>query len=374
MILLKKILNKSISVLTILFIIFLIDLIINLILSENIKKTIGTTMNYSLKSEMFHHEIAPNINLLEFWGNKKYKVITNNFGMRIGENDFINSKIKNIGFIGDSFVYGSGIDYNNHFITLIKKNNKDYNYLNLGYVSYSPSIYYKKLKYFLDNKNLEFDKIFIFVDTSDIQDEGSFYREDSNGNIVRKWNSDLENKKKNFKYRYKNYLKQNSFIFKFYEIFSFNNTNEQAKKCLSEKENVNLEYIKYLDYERFGYAYDETLYSKKWVKEGQKKIIDYLSKIKKLLDLNKIEMIIVHFPSAIDVLKDNKIKDNSKHYQMLNNWAQLNYVSLIDTQEDFFKTKNPIKNYEKNHIACDVHWNSSGHKIIGKNILKYITN
>jgi len=157
MILLKKILNKSISVLTILFIIFLIDLIINLILSENIKKTIGTTMNYSLKSEMFHHEIAPNINLLEFWGNKKYKVITNNFGMRIGENDFINSKIKNIGFIGDSFVYGSGIDYNNHFITLIKKNNKDYNYLNLGYVSYSPSIYYKKLKYFLDNKNLEFD-------------------------------------------------------------------------------------------------------------------------------------------------------------------------------------------------------------------------
>ena len=51
--------------------------------------------------------------------------------MRINENDnfFIDRSKKNIGFIGDSFVYGSGIDYNNHFISNLKKN--DYNFLNL---------------------------------------------------------------------------------------------------------------------------------------------------------------------------------------------------------------------------------------------------
>ena len=371
MIRLKKILDISKSISIIFFIIITIDLITNLILPENIKKKIGTTKNYSLKSEMFHHEIAPNINLPEFWGKKKYKVITNKYGMRIGENDFINPQIKNIGFVGDSFVYGSGIDFNDHFIGLIKKNNKSYNFLNLGYVGYSPSIYYKKLEYLINNKGFKFDKIFIFVDTSDVQDEGSFYREDLNGNIVRKWNSDLENKKRNFRYKYKNYLKQNSFIFKFYEIFAFNTINTKAQKCLN-KENTDLNYIEYLNYERFGYAFNKKLSSKKWVKEGQKKIVNYLSKIKVLLDLNKIEMIIVYYPSAIDVIKDNKIKENSKHYKMLNEWSQLNNISLIDTQKYFFKINNPLKNYEKNHIACDIHWNTNGHKIIGNNILEYI--
>ena len=63
MIRLKKILDISKSISIIFFIIITIDLITNLILPENIKKKIGTTKNYSLKSEMFHHEIAPNINL-----------------------------------------------------------------------------------------------------------------------------------------------------------------------------------------------------------------------------------------------------------------------------------------------------------------------
>jgi hypothetical protein len=83
-------------------------------------------------------------------------------------------------------------------------------------------------------------------------------------------------------------------------------------------------------------------------------------------------MIIVYYPSAIDVLKDNKIKENSKHYKMLNEWSQLNNISLIDTQKYFFKINNPFKNYEKNHIVCDIHWNTNGHKIIGNNILEYI--
>ena len=69
-------------------------------------------------------------------------------------------------------------------------------------------------------KKINFHTIYLFVDTSDIQDEGIFYREDKNGNIVRKWNSDKKNESKNFKYKLKNYFKQNSFIFKFFEIFN----------------------------------------------------------------------------------------------------------------------------------------------------------
>lgn len=349
------------------------DLTLNLVLPEKFKKSIGTSRNYSLKSERFHHEISSNINVYEFWGNRKYKVITNNFGMRVKNNDLLVKRKKNIGFIGDSFVYGSGISFEDHFINHITKKYSEYNYLNLGYVSYSPSIYYKRLDYYINEKNINFKKIIVFIDTSDIQDEGIFYREDKKGNIVRKWSTDAEVKRKNFKYILKNYLKQNSFVFKFYEIFSTKDIQESSTKCLTDKNNIK-NYIKYLNYERFGYAFDNTLNSKNWVKLGQSKTLKYLSKIKSLLDRNKIEMVIVYYPSAVDILENNFKKENSKHYNLLYLWSKNNNVNLIDMHEDFFKQNDPIKNYKTNHIICDVHWNENGHKIIGKNILNYIKN
>ena len=151
-------------------------------------------------------------------------------------------------------------------INCVSLKNDNYNLLNLGYVSYSPSIYFKKLDYFISEKKIKFKKIFLFVDTSDIQDEGIFYREDKKGNIVRKWNSDEKNEQKNFKYLIKNYLKQNSFIFKFYEIFFSATISEGPAKCLENKNNVT-NFVKYLDYERFGYAYDAKIQSNDWVIE-----------------------------------------------------------------------------------------------------------
>jgi hypothetical protein len=369
----KKIVRFFIYILFLFFAIIFFDLTLNLVLPEKFKKSIGISKNYSLKSERFHHEISSNINVYEFWGDRKYKVITNNHGMRVENNNPLDKGKKNIGFIGDSFVYGSGISFKNHFINYIEKHNTKHNYLNLGYVSYSPSIYYKKLDYYINEKNIDFKKIIVFVDTSDIQDEGIFYREDKKGNIVRKWNSDREIQKRNFKYVFKNYLKQNSFIFKFYEIFYVRNNHQGPTECLVNK-NIIKNFKKYLDYERFGYAFDNTINSKDWVKLGQNKTLNYLSKIKSLLDENETEMVIIYYPSAIDILENNKIKENSKHYNLLYTWSKNNNVNLIDTHEDFFKQNDPIKNYKINHIICDAHWNENGHKIIGKNILNYIKN
>ena len=369
----KKIVRFFIYILFLFFSIIFFDLTLNLVLPEKFKKSIGISKNYSLKSERFHHEISSNINAYEFWGDRKYKVITNNHGMRVENNNPLDKGKKNIGFIGDSFVYGSGISFKNHFINYIEKHNTKHNYLNLGYVSYSPSIYYKKLDYYINEKNIDFKKIIVFVDTSDIQDEGIFYSEDKKGNIVRKWNSDREIQKRNFKYVFKNYLKQNSFIFKFYEIFYVRNNRKGPTECLVNK-NIIKNFKKYLDYERFGYAFDNTINSKDWVKLGQNKTLNYLSKIKSLLDDNETEMLIVYYPSAIDILENNKIKENSKHYNLLYTWSKNNNVNLIDTHEDFFKQNDPIKNYKTNHIICDAHWNENGHKIIGKNILNYIKN
>ena len=364
---LKKKFNFLINLLVILILVIIFDLIINLFLTKNFKKSIGTSRNYSLKSVKFHHEIAPNINVYEYWGQKKYKVQTNSYSMRVEDrlSKNIQKNKKGVAFIGDSFVYGSGIDIQNHFITLVKKKNNNYNYFNLGYVSYSPSIYYKKLKYLLEIEKLNFNKIFIFIDHSDIQDEGTFYREDKNGNIVRKWLNDDQVKNKNFKYLFKNYFKQHSFSYKLYENLNSPKISSSVKNCLDQKDK---NFKKYIDQERFGYSYISTINRKKWIIDGINKTKFYLDEINKLSKKHNIEIFIVAYPSALEVI-DGISHKKSDHFILLKNWSNLNNVTLINTGEGFIKNNN-VKDYLDNFIECDVHWNNNGHKIISNNILK----
>ena len=358
------------TLISIICLVLIFDLIINLILPNSIKKKIGTTKNYSLKSERFHHEISNNIDLPELWGEIKYQVVTNQYGMRIGKNYKIDKNKPSMGFMGDSFVYGSGINYDDHFIQNLIDNNKNYNFLNLAYVSYSPSIYYKKLKYFIDEKKINFHTIYLFIDTSDIQDEGIFYREDKNGNIVRKWNSDKKNESKNIKYKFKNYFKQNSFIFKFFEIFNTSTVQDRALNCIKNKNSIS-NFNKYLDYERFGYGFDKKIQEEPWVHEGKKKVLFYLSKINKYLISKNINLVLVYYPSAIEILEETNLYE-SEHYKLLKAWANEHKIKFIDTTNEFNLLSSGLDNYKINHILCDAHWNQNGHNIIAKNILKHL--
>jgi len=357
------------SIILIIIIIFGFDILINLLLPENLKKKIGTTRNYSLKSEEFHHAIAPKIDVNEFWGKNKYKVKTNEYSMRISENEefFIDKNKEYVAFVGDSFVYGSGINYEDHFISLLDK--KKYDYLNLGFVSYSPSIYFKKIKYLIEKKNLTFKKIFIFIDHSDIQDEGLFYRENSKGNIVRNWLNDEEIYKKNLKYKVKNYLKQNSFIFKLYENLNNPTISTKTSECIKQ-DKINLNYNEFIDLERFGYGYKNNLKNKKWEEIGKKKIIEYLQKIKDLSLKHNFEIVIINYPSAPEVINSISSKD-TEHFNFLNNWSSKNNITFINTRDDFIVEKN-INDYLNNFIHCDVHWNKNGHKIISENIKNFL--
>ena len=47
-------------------------------------------------------------------------------------------------------------------------------FLNAGVASYSPSIYYRKIKYLIEN-GLQFDEVVLFSDTSDVTDEATSY-------------------------------------------------------------------------------------------------------------------------------------------------------------------------------------------------------
>jgi hypothetical protein len=103
---------------------------------------------YRIKSDIYHHDLMANIDVIEGWGGKlKRKIITNSIGFRDSAQKKINksSDKKRILLIGDSFIEGSGYDYEYTLAGLLssKLGNK-YEILNSGVESYSPSIYFKK--------------------------------------------------------------------------------------------------------------------------------------------------------------------------------------------------------------------------------------
>ena len=173
--------------------IFLIILIFDAILSNFfLKKTEfwknekWEKKNHRIKSEIYHHDLLPNIEAHETWGGKlKRKIITNSLGFRDSAKNQINKTTdKNrILLIGDSFIEGSGYDYEYTFAGLLANElGSKYEILNSAVESYSPSIYYKKTKFFI-SQGYTFDKALIFLDLSDIYDE-LFINFDDQNNII----------------------------------------------------------------------------------------------------------------------------------------------------------------------------------------------
>jgi lysophospholipase L1-like esterase len=131
----------------------------------------------------YHHTLQPSYEGPAYWGPFSYKVCTNASQMKSRCIDtLLDEKHFDIGFIGDSFTEGVGVPYEDSFVGMVAKAHPELKVANLGVVSYSPTIYLKKLEDYL-KRGYTFKKIIVFVDIGDIMDEAQ-YIEDEQGNVL----------------------------------------------------------------------------------------------------------------------------------------------------------------------------------------------
>ena len=164
---------RKIIILILVFLIFFSFLDLSLtFVYKKISYYFFSKQNYMTHHDVYHHELKKNYTGR---GYNNEKIFTNKYGFIELPNKKLKSlkDYKNYIIIGDSFAQGAGVDYDKSFSGIIssKFNKKGFNIINLSTVSYSPSIYYTKLKYFIENYDLKFSKIIIFLDISDPYDE-----------------------------------------------------------------------------------------------------------------------------------------------------------------------------------------------------------
>ncbi len=128
----------------------------------------------------YHHGFGPGVRFMERWGapGQTYPVITNRLGLRDADERDVPAYTpkRRLVFLGDSFVEGIGVPYEDTFVGIVDRRlgREHYDVLDVGVSGASPKLYYYRLKYLLEEVGLKVDDLFVFIDTSDAHNEIEF--------------------------------------------------------------------------------------------------------------------------------------------------------------------------------------------------------
>jgi len=277
----------------------------------------------------------------------------------------LKSANRRILFIGDSFTEGVSLKYEDTFVGLIdsalKKEKIDV--LNAARGSYSTIIYWRKIKYLIEDIGLKFDEVVVFIDISDAQDEG-FY-DLSKDNIVISGNSQLQASSQlqlSLAVVIKKFMSDNTTVV--YHALNL-------LYDLLPHEGGKWRKIIHPSYIRDKWTIDKNVYND-YGKDGVESMKKYMNRLLSLLRNNNINLTIAVYPWPTQVWFDDL---NSIQVKTWENWAQENHVKFINYFPDFVKIgsskANKLKTLEKYYIPGDAHFNKEGSKVLANKFLNF---
>ena len=366
----KKFFKFLKSFLIIFFITFSLSLVIDFFFGKKILKMLDsyliTTEFYGrllrIDHPVYHHDLLPGVEYKHNSGFEgKFTICTNNHGFR---DDCKNKNVEkefDIGFMGDSFVEGSSVNFEDSFVGKFANNKKNLKVVNLAVSSYSPKIYFSKINYLLEN-NFKFNEIIFFIDISDLYDDDVDYKLNNDKTI-----SEKDLKGKNLKRR--KFLRSNFPFTNFYMYVL--KKSRQIKTNITPIDNKTPKFNSKANYKAEwtyfkGSNHPEYLNS---ISEAQKNQIEIMNSMYSLLKENNIKMSLVVYPWPQQLLNDNV---NSNQVKMWEEFCASKCENFINFFPFFFKEMDKysfLEIYKKYYFWNDVHFNKNGNEIIAKRLL-----
>jgi hypothetical protein len=142
-------------------------------------------INCGVHDPVRHHAFKPDCAAIYRWGGDSYEFSTNNLGFRderVRQVTLADPRPR-ILMLGDSMTEGK-LAWHNSYVGRIADHFPQYDFLNGGVASYSPSNYFNVTRMVLA-AGVEIDEVIVFIDISDVQDEATFYRDaDASGAVT----------------------------------------------------------------------------------------------------------------------------------------------------------------------------------------------
>lgn len=121
--------------------------------------------SYRVPSKKYHHDLKSKASVYlktTMWGKRRYSIFTDSLGFKsksVKETPLVSNNYR-ILFIGDSFTEGVGMNFEESFVGIIadKLLGENIEVLNAGAATYSPIIYWRKIKYLVEELGLKFDE------------------------------------------------------------------------------------------------------------------------------------------------------------------------------------------------------------------------
>jgi hypothetical protein len=315
----------------------------------------------------FHHGLLPNRETKNIWGERIFPVYTNSLGFKDQSccEIALTTDKKRIVFIGDSFTESMGMTWEESFAGIIASQLPGTEILNAGVVSYSPKLYYLKVKHLIENVKLKFDELYVFIDNSDPLNELTYEHFEPY--------SDKSFKK--FGYKLERYLFGHSYLYYSVSAMIMNHQKNPVTDAwnpvsgaamLDELSTEKGDFIAAM----LNWSYTPALYEK-WGRRGLQLAGENMQKLTDLCKQSDIKLTVIIYPWPSQIEQRNL---NDVQVVFWQSFCEKNNLHFINLYLDFITVEDPVKVIQQYFIPGDVHWNREGNKFVAERMLKELSN
>ena len=314
----------------------------------------------------------------------EYIVKTNNLGFRDYEIRDLDKNNYYTIVIGDSFVEGVSLEYEDTLVAQLNEkiknsNIKNYEFLNAGVASYSPYIYQRKvISIIKENPWLKTDRVILLLDKSDVLDEIKYFLPSQRPeyfpitkakyNFVHDDDFFDDLRRKDFWRFISKQTTTGSFLKIVGDIIDLERRNLRDRYKLSRKleksffkiSSKQVKSIRSINTSDFIAKY---FYGNLWETKGKKSVnlsIENIIILKNYLDIRNIELLVVLFPWPFEIANKTP-RENYTNYTIQELMRKgIKYISVYK----YFLKGDIYSNISDNYIYNDAHFNRQGYKIL----------
>ncbi len=346
---------------------------------------------YRIKIDPFHHGFAPNKSFRKvIWGPRTYPIQINSLGFKdesVRDVPIV-SDTHRILFIGDSFTEGVGVAYPDTFVGLIDRAlaNEGIEVFNAAVSSYSPIIYWRKIKYLLEEVGFKINEVVVYLDISDPEDEAIYYYLDPDGKVVLnevtdRWYFDKVGKSEedasllgrqssksaklnNLKNFVKEYIKNNSVL-----LYTSLKTARHIFRQLAKSKDAKPGDA--INFQRGCWTTHEELFDD-YGRLGLSKMEHYMTQLLILLQKHGVKLSVAVYPWPDQIIRNDL---HSIQVSFWEAWCKKHKVPFLNYFPFLIDPSNADRNsiIDRYFIAGDIHVNEAGHRLVADHFLAFYT-